>query len=134
MENYLNVSDMKSVIFVFRFRFSLPSIFLRARRDVRDPAAAPIPLFGERDNWRRVGELGDELTDKRNKGNLVSFCGLSGQLSSVSDGARDDEYADCRSGNVGQVMSESLRDNDLGDITDTRCLVDVDVEFGNNKE
>ena len=95
--------------------------------------AATIPPFSARDAWR-VGELGDELGDKRGIANLVTFGGLPGQLSSVSDNARDDEYADCRGGVFGQVMSESLRDNESGDTTDSTHLVENEEEFGNDKE
>ena len=104
---------MKSVIFAFRFQLCSPSRFLRAQRDGRDSAASPIPPFGARDAWR-VGELGDKLGDKRGRGKLMSFGGFPGQLSSVSDGARDDEYADFKEGVFGKVRSESFRDNDGG--------------------
>ena len=113
--------------------FVSPLLFLWARRDGRNHAAAPIRPFGAREAWR-VGERGDELGDKRGRGNLVSLGVLPGQLSSVSDGDRDDEYANCRGGVFGQVISESLRENDRGGSTDSWCLVDVNVEFGNNNE
>ena len=106
---------------------------MRTRRDGRDFAPAPIAPFGARDFWQ-LGELGDELGDKCGKGNVVSFGRLSSHLSSVFDGDREDEYADCRGGVFGQVISESLRENNRGGSTDSCCLVDVDVELSHNNE
>ena len=124
---------MKSDIVAFRLRFCLTSLFLRTWRDKLDLPPAPIAPFGARYAWL-LCELGDELGEKCVKENVVSFGELSGQLSSLCDGDREGEYADFRGGVFGQVISESLRENDRGGSTDSWCLVDVNVEFGNNNE
>ena len=80
---------MKSDIVAFCLHIVLPSLFLKPRREWRDPAAVPIPPFGTRDAWR-LGELGDKLGKKCGKRNVVSLVALSGKLSSVSDRDRDD--------------------------------------------
>ena len=80
---------MKSDIVAFRLQFCLPSLFLKLRRDWRDPAAVPIPFFRARDAWR-LGKLGDKLGKKCVKRNVVSLVAHFVQLSSVSDRDRDD--------------------------------------------
>ena len=64
------------------------------------PRAGPDSTFGARNAWQ-LGELGDELGDKCGKRIVVSFGGLSGDVSSVSDVDRKDKYADCRGGVFG---------------------------------
>ena len=83
---------------------------LRMPRSIQDGggfAAASILFIVARDAWR-VSEFGGERGDKRGKGNSASLGGLPGQVSSVSDGDRDDKYADCRGGVFCQVIRESL--------------------------
>ena len=80
---------MKFVIVASCLRVCSQSLFLRPWRNKRDPVVAPIPRFRARDAWR-VNKLGNKLDNKRNIENLMSFGVLSGQLSSVFDGTKDE--------------------------------------------
>ena len=124
---------MKSAIGVLRLRYCSQWLFLNARLDGRDPAAAPQPPFGALD-LRHIGKLGDERGNKRYTWNWLSLGWLPGQLSSISDGNRNYEYADCRGEVFCQVMSNSLRDIDIDNSTDSTILMKIEEVFENNKE
>lgn len=54
-------------------------------------------------------------------------------MSSVFDGDWVGKYLDWQSGVFGEVMSESVWDDDAGKSTDSTCLVKIDYEFEINK-
>ena len=70
---------------------------MSARRDLCDPPAASIRVFGTSDVMR-VGKRGGERSGERCIKRFESLGRFEGQLSSVSDGDRDGEYPDWRGG------------------------------------